>query len=102
MAPAVAGFYLSYPDPAHARAACPVCLCPPAIATFEALVQYCAVAQSRFEQCDDFASERQFLLDYVEKIVLSSDDITIFGRAPLVEPWGDNRALVSACSTSRN
>ena len=80
MAPAVAGFYLSYP--AHARAACPVCLCPPAIATFEALVQYCAVAQSRFEQCDDFASERQFLLDYVEKIVLSSDDITIFGRAP--------------------
>jgi hypothetical protein len=48
-----------------------------------ALAQYCAGAQNRFEHCNDFASTRQFLLDYVEKIVLSHDDITIFGRVPL-------------------
>jgi hypothetical protein len=48
-----------------------------------ALAQYCAGARNRFEQCSDFASTRQFLLDYVEKIVLSHDDITITGRITL-------------------
>ena len=48
-----------------------------------ALVQYCAGAGNRFEHCSDFASTRQFLLDYVEKIVLSPDGITIVGRVPL-------------------
>jgi hypothetical protein len=48
-----------------------------------ALAQYCAGARNRFERCSDFASTRQFLLDYVEKIVLSHDDITIVGRVPL-------------------
>jgi len=38
-----------------------------------ALAQYCAGARNRFEKCKDFASTRPFLLDYVEKIVLSHD-----------------------------
>jgi hypothetical protein len=68
MAPAVAGFYLSYPDPAHARGLS--CLSVSAgYSHIRSSFAYCAVAQSRFEQCNDFASERQFLLDYVEKIV---------------------------------
>jgi hypothetical protein len=48
-----------------------------------ALAQYCAGARNRFERCNDFASTRQFLLDYIEKIVLSQDDISICGRVPL-------------------
>jgi site-specific DNA recombinase len=48
-----------------------------------ALAQYCAGARNRFEHCSDFASTRQFLLDYVEKIVLSPDGIAIVGRVPL-------------------
>jgi hypothetical protein len=47
------------------------------------LVQYCAGARNRFEHCSDIASTRQFLLDYVEKIVLSPDGIAIVGRVPL-------------------
>ena len=43
----------------------------------------CTRERNRSEQCNDFASTRQFLLDYVEKIVLSHDDITIIGRVPL-------------------
>jgi site-specific DNA recombinase len=48
-----------------------------------ALAQYCAGARNRFEQCSDFASTRQFLLDYVDKIVLSHDNVAIVGLIPL-------------------
>jgi len=34
-----------------------------------AISQFCEVARVRFARCRDFATARQFLLDYVEKIV---------------------------------
>lgn len=36
------------------------------------------------EKCSDFDSKRQFLLDYVEKIVYVNEDVAIYGSLPLL------------------
>ena len=37
----------------------------------------------RFERCKDFASIRQFPLDYVEKVVHVKDKVSLRGRVPM-------------------
>lgn len=45
--------------------------------------RYCAEAKVRYQQSDDFASKRQFLVDYVKRIIYWNDKIEILGTVPI-------------------
>lgn len=45
--------------------------------------QYCHTARMNFEKCKDFDSKRQFLLEYVEKIVYQNEDVAIYASVPI-------------------
>ena len=47
-----------------------------------AVVRYCSGARARFAQCSETRSKRQFLLDYVEKVVFVNYKVSIHGRIP--------------------
>ena len=40
-------------------------------------------ARERFQQCADFGSKRQFLLDYMENITYWNDKLAIHGAVPV-------------------
>ncbi len=42
----------------------------------------------RFAKCSDFASKRQFLLDYVEKVVHVKDRVALHGSVPIKSGHG--------------
>lgn len=46
--------------------------------------QYCDAVKSRYKQCTDFETKRQFLLDCVEKVTYLNDKITVHGRVPII------------------
>ena len=45
--------------------------------------QFCEAARVRFRERLDFAAKRQFLLDYVEKVVFLHDKVTLYGSVPV-------------------
>jgi len=45
--------------------------------------EYCETAKIRFEKCNNFEIRRQFLLDYVGKIVHSNDKIEFYASVPI-------------------
>ncbi len=45
--------------------------------------QYCDGARIRFEKAADFESKRQFLLNYIEKIVYWNDKVELYGSVPV-------------------
>jgi len=47
-----------------------------------AVVRYCSGARARFAQCSETRSKRQFLLDYIEKVVFVNYKVSIHGRIP--------------------
>jgi hypothetical protein len=44
----------------------------------------------RFGKCADFASKRQFLLDYVEKVVHLKDKVALYGSVPIKSGHGED------------
>src|SRR5437879_3207667 len=47
------------------------------------IAQFCSTATVRFAGCVDFASKRQFLVDYVEKVVFLNDRVAVHGSVPI-------------------
>jgi hypothetical protein len=47
-----------------------------------AVVRYCSGARARFAQCSETRSKRQFLLDFIEKVVFVNYKVSIHGRVP--------------------
>jgi hypothetical protein len=47
-----------------------------------AVVRYCSGARARFAQNSETRSKRQFLLDYIEKVVFVNYKVSIHGRIP--------------------
>jgi hypothetical protein len=47
------------------------------------IAQFCDEARARLARCRDFASKRQFVLDYVEKITFADDNVTLHGSVPI-------------------
>ncbi|MEK7500366.1 MAG: hypothetical protein AAB649_07250 [Patescibacteria group bacterium] len=45
--------------------------------------QYCEGARIRFEKCTDFETKRQFLLDYVDKVVYWNEKVELHGFVPI-------------------
>lgn len=55
-----------------------------------AIQEYCETAKLRYKHSVDFETKRQFLLDYVEKIVYQNDKIVLHGAVPVViHPHGE-------------
>jgi hypothetical protein len=48
--------------------------------------QYCEAVRARLEQCSDFDSKRQFVLDHIEKIVFTNDHVAVYGSVPVKLP----------------
>jgi hypothetical protein len=46
--------------------------------------QFCEMARVRLSECKDFPTKRQFLLDYVEKIIFLNDKVSLFGSVPII------------------
>ena len=53
------------------------------------IAQFCEAARVRFAKCADFASKRQFLLDYVEKVVHVKDKVALHGSVPIKSGRGE-------------
>jgi site-specific DNA recombinase len=62
-----------------------------AIAT--GIEQFCEGARVRFKKCKDFASTRQFLLDYVEKVTHVKDKVSLHGRVPIRHTTGNDTEI---------
>ena len=45
--------------------------------------KYCENDKARFSNCTDFDTKRQFLLDFVEKVVFKRDTIKLLGAVPV-------------------
>jgi hypothetical protein len=55
--------------------------------------QFCEGARVRFYKCKDFASMRQFLLDYIEKVTHVKDKVSLHGRVPIKHRSGNDTEL---------
>lgn len=49
-----------------------------------AVQQYCEAARVRYEKCVNFETKRQFLLDYIGKVVYWNDKTALCGSVPIV------------------
>ena len=56
----------------------------------EGIAQFCEAARVRFAKCADFASKRQFLLEYVEKVVHLKDKVALHGSVPIKTGHGED------------
>jgi len=56
----------------------------------EGIAQFCEAARVRFAKCGDFASTRQFLLDYVEKVVHLKDKVAVHVSVPIKSGHGED------------
>lgn len=45
--------------------------------------QYCEMLKIKFEKCLDFETKRQFLMEYIEKIVYWNDKVELHGSVPV-------------------
>jgi hypothetical protein len=61
----------------------------------QSIREYCEGARSRYEKCVDFDTTRQFLLDYVEKIVFLNDAVALYGSVPVRVRAGDGATRVN-------
>lgn len=55
------------------------------------VAQYCEAAKVRYEKCDSFETKRQFLLDYIEKVVFWDEKIMVCGSVPVKSPEGESK-----------
>jgi hypothetical protein len=62
-----------------------------------AVARYCSGAKARFAQCSETRSKRQFLLDYVEKIVFFNYKVSIHGRIPFAGQSQGEKSLLPFC-----
>jgi hypothetical protein len=56
----------------------------------EGIAQFCEAARVRFTKCGGFANKRQFLLDYVEKVVHANDKVALHGLVPIKSGRGED------------
>lgn len=45
--------------------------------------QYCEAGKIRLNKCSDFDAKRKFVLDYIERIAYSNDNIMVYGSVPI-------------------
>jgi site-specific DNA recombinase len=55
-----------------------------------AIAQFCEAARVRFAKCNDFADRRQFLMDYVEKVIFAHGKVSLHGGVPIKQIHGDD------------
>ena len=48
------------------------------------VTRFCESARARLQQCESFEDKRQFLVDYIEKVVYARRRVTIVGAMPLL------------------
>ena len=60
--------------------------------------QYCETAQMRYQQCVDFETKRQFLLDYVEKVTYWKDKLAVHGAVPVLlkQEYADTNEILDS------
>jgi hypothetical protein len=51
--------------------------------------QFCATANARLQACADFDAKRQFLVDYVERVIYNRYNVTIVGSVPVQSVSGE-------------
>jgi hypothetical protein len=47
------------------------------------IAQFCEAARLRLAKCSDFATKRQFLVDYARKVEILKDKVTLHGAVPI-------------------
>lgn len=47
------------------------------------IAQFCEAARVRFATCKDYATKRRFVLDYVRKVVILKDEVSLHGTVPI-------------------
>src|SRR5215471_4509967 len=45
--------------------------------------QFCDIARARFQRCTTFDDKRQFLVDYVERVIYDRYRVTVIGSVPI-------------------
>jgi len=64
--------------------------------------EYCETAKARFQECDDFETKRQFLLDFVEKVEFSDHRLAVYGAVPVkVKPEHEGSEHVIDAETNK-
>src|SRR5215471_7924253 len=52
--------------------------------------QFCSIARVRFERCTTFDDKRQFLLDFVERVIYDRYRVTVIGSVPIKMQFGNS------------
>jgi site-specific DNA recombinase len=55
--------------------------------------QFCDIARARFERCVTFDDRRQFLVDYVERVIYDRYRVTVIGGVPIKMQFGNSREI---------
>jgi hypothetical protein len=53
--------------------------------------QFCATARARLQACSDFDTNRQFLVDHIERVTYNRYHVTIVGSIPVPSETGENK-----------
>jgi hypothetical protein len=54
---------------------------------------FCETARARLENCHDFESKRQFLADYVARVVYNRYKVTVRGSVPIMRKAGMSTSI---------
>jgi hypothetical protein len=60
---------------------------------------FCETARARLENCHDFESKRQFLADYVARVVYNRYKVTVRGSVPIMRKAGVGQDQSSTAAT---
>jgi hypothetical protein len=55
--------------------------------------QFCDIARVRFERCATFDDKRQFLVDYVERVIYDRYRVTVIGSVPIKMHFGNSQEI---------
>jgi hypothetical protein len=55
--------------------------------------QFCDIARLRFERCATFDDKRQFLADFVERVVYDHYRVTVLGSVPIKMQFGNSQEI---------
>jgi hypothetical protein len=55
--------------------------------------QFCFIARVRFERCATFDDKRQFLVDFVERVVYDHYRVTVIGSVPIKMQFGNSQEI---------
>jgi hypothetical protein len=60
---------------------------------------FCETARARLENCHDFESKRQFLADYIGRVVYTRYKVTVRGLVPIMRKAGEGQDQSSGAAT---